>query len=676
MDKTKSDNETKAQMNQTAPGDPLAVVEFPNLNDKEIKERSFDLYRLVQISRVRESALPQFDGMGYSRWNETNEMADISYLPPKKNKGDTRITSGITHEKDSALVSFFLNMNFEGNVRVFYKNQELTDFGTTLTKLVRKSREIESYDDKRPVFYRNYVAQGTTFSREQYTEMWVPNKKIIGEVNPAELDKVNWIDKGYKKVKCGCESVLVDGKKVFLEDIRQPDIQKQPGVYTVEYVPREIMETIWGQSPRWKNVPNMVTPEAQSLGTLAQGSIYSDWIWGEIDFNKVEVIQVYRPFAQRYQIYINGVPMLPAEFPLRAISPSGLIPIAKGDADLMNMFAYSKSEPSKTKIDQAVFDEILQTMVVKSRQSAFPPRSNMSDRIVTPDMFLGGRVVSNLDPKDVPALIENPGITNADFSFYELFKTHIDAKSISSILQGQAPSSGQMTLGQYMDQQKKSFLTLGSKIDGIIQWERQMLKLRVMDILAHSYEEDETAAEENSEGGKKYKSISVEDSMFDGSKGMNVINFNSPNIKTPDQIHQEELDYEAANGTQIAYTYIDPNLMQEVLEDDDYYICYEVVPVDKNNDAFNQLVFTNMITQATNLFGADSLQVDRLKKRYAQVMGEVYDDLFLSSKELEAKRAQAAQAGMTPQVDGQGKPIQPVSTSFKAPSPSDQITAQ
>jgi len=661
MDKTQEEKEKMAQMGQTAPGSSLPEVEKPKLSEDEIRERSFDLYRLYQISQVRESSLPQFDGMGYSRWNETNEMADISYLPPKKNKGDTRITSGITHEKDTSLLSFLLNLNFEGNVRVFYKNKELIDFGTTLTKLVRRSREQEDYDTKRSYFYRNFIAQGTSFADEKYIERWIPNKKLVGVPNPADLSKTNWLDLGYKKVVCGCESNLVDGKKVFLENIREPDIQKQPGVYTVEYIPRELMMSIWGNSPRWKNVPFIVTPTSVSLGTLAQGSIYSDWIWGEIDFNKVEVIQVYRPYAQRYQIYINGVPMLPANFPLKAVSPSGLIPISKGDADLMNMFAYSKSEPSKTKIDQAVFDEIIQNMVMKQRQSAMVPRSNMSDKIVTPDMFLGGKVVSNLDPDDVPPLIENPGITQSDFSFYKVFKEHIDSKTISSILEGQATKS--MTLGEYMDQQKKSFLKLGSKIDGIISWERQMLKLRTLNLLCHGYEESD-----EEEGG--YKSISIEDNMYDGSKGMNNIKFISPNNKTSDEVFEEELEYQTKNDSQVAYTYIDPKMMKDAIDNPDYYFCYEIIPVEKNNDTFNQLVFENMITKAADLFGIDSLQVARLKRRYAQVMGEVYEDLFLNDEEYEAKKAemQALSSGNPDNTNTGNTPKK----SFNVPSPEDQ----
>lgn len=611
------------------------------LSPEELSERSFDLYRVYQLSQIRESSLPQFDGMGYSKWNETNEMADISFLPPKKNKGDSRITTGITHEKDSSLVSFFLNMNFEGTVRVFYKDKEEIEIGTALTRLVRKTRELENYDGKRQQNYRNYVAQGTSFALEEYIEYWVPDKKIVGEIDPNKLETVKWVNNGYKKVKCGCESNLIDGKKVFLEDIRQKDIQKQPGVYIVEYVPRPLVEAVWGKSKRWKYVPTTITPTAQALGTLTQGSIYSDWVFGEIDFNKVEVMRVYRPMEQRYQIYLNGVPMLPSNFPLKAVSPKGLIPISKGDADPMNMFAYSKSEPSKTKIDQAVFDEHLQNMIVKSRQSAQVPRVNNSDRIVTPEMFMGGKITSNLDPKEVEPLIENPGITSADFSFYELFKQQIDSKTISAVLEGN-PIGEDVTLGQYMDMQKKQMMKIGGKIDGLIQWEKEMLRLRVYNILAHGYQKDENGS---------YKELAIEDKMSNGLNGLNVMRFQDDIEATPDSIFNEENQYEEELGTSVEITYLSPKLMKQMLEDDDYFFVFEVVPVDKNNDKLTQLMFVNMIQQAASLFGYDSLQVGRLKKQYAGLMGKPYEDVFVSDDELQMKQQQSLMLGQnTPEA--------------------------
>ncbi len=445
-----------------------------------------------------------------------------------------------------------------------------------------------------------------------------------------------------------------------MENIREPDIQKQPGVYTVEYVPREIMKAIWGKTPRWKNVPYNVTPTATSLGTLAQASIYSDWIWGEIDFNKVEVIKVYRPFSQRFQIYLNGVPMLKANFPLKAVSPAGLVPIAKGDADLMNLFAYSKSIPAKTKIDQAVFDEILQNMIVKSRQSTFVPRANNSDKILTPDMFVGGRMISNIHTEDVKPLIDNPGITADDFSFYQLLKEQIDSKSISSLLEGN-PQDGTMTLGQYMDQQKKQMLKLGGIIDGLVQWEKQMLRLRTINLLSNGYQSDEDG---------NYKDITMTDSMSDGGKGLNIMKFTEQNTATPADVFKQEQQYKEANGKDVEITYLNPKIMRDMINDPDYYFCYEVIPVDKNNDKLTQMMFVSMITQAAQLFGMDSLAVANLKKQYAAVMGKSYDDLFISDEELQMKQEQALAAEQQSVALGIKSPVK---SPIQAPTMTDAM---
>lgn len=632
------------------------TVKPPELSPSEISERSFDLFRLYQISQIRESAHPQFDGMGYSLYNETNEKADISYLAPRKNKGDSRITTGITHEKDSSLLSFLLNLNFEGNVRVFKGDKEMDDLGVALTRLVRKSREEEKYDEKRPQIYRNYIVQGTSFTREAYVETWVPDKQITGEIDPSRLDKVKWVDKGLKKISSMCETTLIDPKKVFLEDIRQPDIQKQPGVYTVEYVPRGLVEAVWGNMPRWKNVPYMVTPTAQSLAILTQGSIYSDFIFGPIDYNKVEVIMVYRPMEQRFQIYINGVPMLPDGFPLKAVSPKGIIPIAKGDLDLMNMFAYSKSEPAKTKIDQAVFDEVLQNMIVKFRQSAQVPRANNTGRILTPEMFLGGKLISNLDPKKAPPLIENPGITNADFSFYSLFKEQIDAKTLSSMFEGnQAPNTGSISLGQYVDMQKKQMMKIGGKIDGVRNWETQMLRLRTYDILAHGAQKDEKG---------NYKDISMTDILGSGAKGLAVTKFQegvgtpgSENVLSPYQVFDQENQYKDENGVEAEFTYLDPTLMKDILENPDYCLYFEVIPVDKNNDKLTQMMFMKMISDAAMVFGMNSLKVDNLKKEYARLMGKTFDELFISQEQMQAQMQTAELNGQKPVTPQEPKPI-------------------
>lgn len=623
---------------------PVVVlnVEAPKLSDAEIAERSFDLNKLYSISQVRESPQPQFDGMGYMKYNETNEMADISFIPAKKNKMDSRIVSGITHEKDSSLLSLVQSFNFEGKVRIYYKNEEQYSASNAMTAWVRKTRELENYDAKRPQYYRNMFVQGTSFVEEAYVEHFVPKKVITGKIDPTALNNVDWVNAGMEKVSDGCVSHLVDGKKVFMEDIRQPNIQLQPGVYTVEYVPREYVRSIWGDAPRWKNVPYKAVPSATS-GYITQGSIYSDWTFSEVDYTKCEVIKAYRPFEARYQIYLNGVPMLPAGFPLKAISPSGLIPIAKGDLDLMNMYAYSKSIPAKTKMDQAVYDEFIRVLLIKFQQSAFVPRGNISDQVLSSSILMPGRMNQDLTPDMIPALIENPGPTTADFSIVNMLKEQIDSKSISTLLEGN-PNGQDMTLGQYMDMQKKQMLKLGGIFDAFINWEKDMLKLRTLNLIANGAQPvGKVKSPYTGQLTNEYRDVSVDDTFGDTS-GTHVIKFSEDSyegIRSSEDIADQEMNYKKETGKPIKYTYLDPELLRQILDDKDYYICYEVVPVDKNNDKLTQALFVAMITQAANMFGIDSMNVQELKKRYASVMGEDFDTLFLDPQMLQMKQQQA-----------------------------------
>jgi len=43
----------------------------------------------------------------------------MSYIPPKKNKDDKRIVTGITREKDSTLLSSLLAYNFKADITAY-----------------------------------------------------------------------------------------------------------------------------------------------------------------------------------------------------------------------------------------------------------------------------------------------------------------------------------------------------------------------------------------------------------------------------------------------------------------------------------------------------------------------------------------------------------------------------
>jgi len=350
---------------------------------------------------------------------------------------------------------------------------------------------------------------------------------------------------------------------------------------------------------------------------------------------------------------------------------SGLIPIAKGDIDLMNMFAYSKSIPAKTKIDQAVMDTMLKVLLIKFQQSATPPTANNTGRVVDAGIYMPGRSTVNIDPKKLTPLLEATGVTNADFGFYNTIKEQIDSKSVSSLLEGQATKD--MTLGQYMDQQKKAMLKVGGMIDGIVNWEKQMLRLRVANLLVNGPSMNDK---------DEYEDVTFEEETEAGTQ-KNIIRFDEENYDSKRDswdVLEEQIKYGKENGDEASITYINPKMMREMLLDPEVTFYYEVVPVEKNNDKLSQMMFIQMITQAANLFGMDSLAVERLKKRYARTFNEQFEDIFLNEDEMELEKLKMQQemAMQNPQgqeqaaIPGQsGNPMQ--GAGEQAPSMTDAM---
>lgn len=618
--------------------DNYAMARKAMLTQEQWNERSRDLNKLYAVAQVRESSHPQFDGMGYLKWNESNEMADISFLAPKKNKFDTRVTSGITHEKDSSILGMLNGFNYDVNLTIFYKDREMPELSTTATAWIRKARELDHYDEKRPILYRNLIVQGTANASVKWVEEYVPNKVITrgADNNYADADGISWQIMGQKCLFKGVRIELEDGKKVFYEDFHVNDVRKQPGIYIVNYIPRERMKSIWGNSKRWKFVPKRTSPNGTVGAMITQGSIYSDWFFLLTDFTKMEVIEVIRPFENRYQIYINGIPMLENDFPLTYLSPCGLSFIAKGDIDPMNMCAYSKGIPSKTKMDQALYDSLIRIGLIKFEQSAFPPTGNNSGRILSPDIFMPTKLTRNLKAEDLSPLVEPTGVTAGDFSFIKMIQEQIGSKSVNDMLMSGMPAEGQgqMTLGQYMETQRRQLLTLGGIFDGVINWEKQMSHLTFMLLLQHCEADSSNTI--------------VKDTFEDGSKGLRIMRFknnnvNKPGTKTSSYLHDEEMQYKKETGQDCRITDMDPDQMRAMINNPDYYFYYEIIPVDKNNDKITQAMFVAMVVQAINIFGINSMKVQSLKQEYARVMGRSFDDLFLSDEEQQQQQQQAQQ---------------------------------
>lgn len=600
--------------------------------------------------------------MTIPQYYESNRKKDLSYIAPKKNKHDTRIVSGTTREKDSTLLSSMLNLNAEATIAAFDEEDMLiNELGESLGDMCHKSREIEDYAKKRPLLYREMIAQGDVYVEELFIEKFenVPLEKLDWDPTKDGVSKFSFSER-LKKVYGECHVRMVPGVHVYEGDMRIEYIEDQPVVVTVRVRNRNEMEKIYGQWERWKHVP--YTVDSMEHIEEAQMGTYKDWNMVQVNNDQVAEIRVYDPIKNRMMILLNGVMMLPTNFPLTAISPSGEVPMAQGKLEPITNFSRSKSQPSKTKVEQAVVDEITSLMVEKTRQSFKPPMGNATGKVYGQDIFVAGRITNEIKRNQLFPLLPDGsrGINAAEFNFYQLIKDSISEKTVNDVYAGNDPQ-GDPTATEVLAQKEQQALKLGMALDGLTNFERRMYWLRIYNILENWTKEVDTKVNETKDAiVSKFRSFSVEATIETGEKGMKV--FRMQTDEAPDRFAQvdEEEQMSKDYGKPVRIIYMNPEKLRMLKA----YFFIIINPTPKSNDKLSQLLFVQNITQAINMFGLESLNIEYVKQRFAILIGEDYNKFFkdMSLEQMMQMQLQQQEGGGQPGGRKTEKPMTPAVT--------------
>jgi len=644
---------------------------------------NFRRKRLISARDVRDSAHSEFDDMTFLQWYDVCKKADDQYVAPRKNKQDTSINIGTVRSKDSTLVEYAQKYDFEPVAQTFDSDDDMMEeLAETAEDMVRKSLILENFKDKQKLIARGMVAFGVDLVEDHYVERWTMEKEF-GKGAKIGSVKATWTEKKVKTYD-GCESKRWDLRKCYFGDIRKffmngPD--GQPFFFTVEYESYDVCKTMFGDWDRWINVPTYVqyTPE------VAAASIYNAfWTLRPISQNYVEIIRYFDPVANEYAITLNGVDMLPimekkvkvngiektliSGFPLTEISPSGAIPFAKYDLEPMHDFAYSKSQPAKMRILADIENMLMKINLWMIKQKARPTMGNKSGRTFGEEVTDPATVINDIREGDLfPVLPNFAGPTTADFSMYELVKKELDENSLQRSFQGNNPSAVDQTATQNMNEFKAQALCVAALFDGLVSGNKQLYWLRQYNIQKNWTKPIDVQIDVlNKSIVDKYRTVTVP-ATTGGSKGIHKIVFTKNTPKRPggkatladsQDIHQQELDAKKNGGGFDKLTLLHPEIYRSTKNN--WY--WTSVPVPNDADPLSYVLFAKQINDAILFFGAESINVKKLKHKFSALTGNDYDTWFLDQQELEAQ--QASQQRQNPQ-GGQAVPggpnIQPKS---------------
>ncbi len=619
--------EAKTNEDGANPDQPIKVKDV-DYTQEELAVRS-ELVTLCASARDdREAPHPEFDDMTYSQYYDTNKRADMSYIPPKKNKYDKRIVTGYTREKDNTLLSALLSYNFQPDITV-YDDTEMVfpQLGNHFEDMVKKSREVEEYNIKRPLIYRELISQGDVFVEEIWQCIYFPEYLNNGDWKPGDKIKDAKFEKKLKPRKMErCAVKLHQGKNVYLGNFWQDDYNKQGLVYTYELLPRSDAEKIYGTWDRWENVPDQID---NTSVLVDQGITYYDWNLTRTRPGYVGILKIQQKFKNRYMIMINGVMMLPINFPLLGtISPDGETTIKHQVLEGIVGCAYGKGQPAKTKVDQAVHDEFLRLMILREEQAGAPPMGSRGKRVLSPNIYSPGKITNNMKDGDLfPILPSGSGLNNADFSMYQLIKTMMDEKTLNATFSGQDQPDKNVTLGQIQIEKQQQLLKLGLNFDSIKNLEKTLVWARVGNIIMnYAKPVDRKANEEDNVIEELYRQFSMETTLPDGKSGIKMFQFTDKPFPALRDQQKEEQALSDHFGKPVQKVLFNGPEFMRLLK---YRWVVNIIPTQEGGDQIERQIFIQNTEDAQRIFGPQSLNYDYLKERYAVHIKEDPSRYFL-----------------------------------------------
>ena len=599
------------------------------------QEYRYNLLRILEETRnIREQPHDEFNGMSYTDRYIANFKAGNSYQEPRKNKEDTSLVTGTTREKKNAVINSVLSLVFDTNFRAFDNNNlEDQQLGEAMTDCVFQSNQVEQWDEKKIYAYDELATQGDVFIQDNWIDETRIDKK---KIKLSDLDKETFKNfdpqKSMKVVFSGARRSVIPGLQVYLRNIRQPEIKLQPGLFTRQVMSYNEARAVYGKLPRWENVPRDLTitdsTEVDHFGF--------NWRLETMGKDMVEVLCYQDKYNDEFQILLNGVMQLPVGFPVPW--EHGEYNIVQGHLEpITAFFAYSKSIPDKTFLDQQVLDEMYRLAVLKTQKSFMPPIANYSANILTKNMFLPGKVNNDLEKGEVEVLGGNPNMYSmqqSEFEMIKMIKGMIDEKSVSPSLTGQTFNS-RTTAVEVESVTKQAKQQLGIMIFGFMNLHLQLDYLRLL-ILLENYTKDqgEKVNEINGKLERKFRTVSVERDLGGRGTGMKQISFTDEH-NTPEDIYDMEEGVtrdETGKPTSVIPPQKPVKIMQlspKALRSVKYRWYPQIVINERESSLADRISFEDRVTKAAQLFGIENINMDYAKQQWA-IKNKINPSFFFS----------------------------------------------
>jgi hypothetical protein len=612
-------------------------VEIPDYSDTEREYLNKLQQRLTEAKTLRDGISVEFDGMSLQDyWNDNENWAN-TFIKPKENKGDITYASGNVRKKMMAILSYLQGFNLSPDIVAFDENQiKISALGNALEDIIEKTYELENDEEKKLLRQYELLKHGTVFYEDVWNEFESIEKELKNKNYSGKFRGVSWINKKIQETEAVHNYIPLTA--VFLGDITQYFITKQPFLFTVQEIGYEEAKAIYGGFEMWQFVSrNKVTFSGDSNMAM----INNAWRLTDVQKDRVEVIKYSNKPNKEFQIILNGVPMLPIGFPFPwghneyNICQQNFEPIREN-------FAYGRSFVATIKANVGLFDEMVKLALLKDQKSYKPPMINISGQVVSSRAMDAGKINTGIAPGTLVPLLpyEISGVSNSEFAMIDFVKRNVDENSVSQTFTGQG-EKGDPTATQIMQQQQQAKIMMNLVVFSPALLEKKLADLRLMSVLKNWFDPMDTKLDEARQAIRNQYRIVSRPKMIEGEGMGQRFTMSSEENVSSEQIRDEEKRLKTQLGYPVRLAVINPQELKQAK-----YLWYvNVIAKQKKTSEINKLMFGQMIQEGMAI--GLTFNPDYISQEFAEVWEKDPAKLF-------------SQAPPTPQpVAGQNQP-QPV----------------
>ncbi len=553
QEKYKKDEELKSTL--LADRDPQAPV--PDYSDDELKYLKELRGRMISSRNARDMEHDEFDGMSYTTQYEINERLANTFVKPKTNKEDTNFQSGVIRQKLFALLAAINGLDLRADISAFGQDGfQIQALGDAMEDIMLKTNELDVDDEKKYLRHYELIKQGTVFVEELWAEFYKKEKKTKKKFD-GNLKNFDWTT-NLKKAFCRPTRNIVTGLNVYLGDITKYDISEQPYIFTVDTKPYDEAKRMFGEWERWVNVPRRVK---RFEGTEKTGVFNYDWTLLQSQQDYVEILRYQDKWSNEFALVLNGVLMTPVGLPLTDLWGYEDYNITQQNFEpIHHKFAYGKSLISRLRNKAAILDEFLKVGILKTQKSFAPPYLNISGKVVSNRVFMPGKITHGLPPNTLLPLNEHEvqGVTQAELAMIGKIEESIDLETMPK--SPGARHGGKPNVAEILDYQRQAKLLIGLAVFSISMLEWKLSWLRLKNILANWFvEEDKVVDEARGILKSKFRKITTDYNVPNKGMGKRLVIPTKEGIPSSTAIMKAEDQLSTEQGMPIKMIFLDPD---------------------------------------------------------------------------------------------------------------------